>query len=151
MSYSQSEADLLRANAELTSSNARMRKGIYKNLQDSQCDCEPCVELCKLADETPAESLAAITAPLESKIHDLSIALYTAIDSLESLEESRAELYDLRKTLNQTPEQSLAAIQDAARAEERKACLRIANKYSSIVAVRIVEEIRNMANGGEPK
>lgn len=71
------EADLIRENAQLTASNARMREAL-ENCIHPGCDCDAC---------NPA-----------------------------------------RDALAESPAASLAAIQDAARAEERERCLNVLRK-----------------------
>jgi DNA repair exonuclease SbcCD ATPase subunit len=61
------EADLIRANAELTASNARMRGEIARAVEAYYQGESLTGALQKLVAETPAESLAAITGPLEAK------------------------------------------------------------------------------------
>lgn len=187
------EADLIRENAELRASHARMRealKGTASRKSDTKsgfcwCSFNPhldgehefaCTAFNGALAESPATSLAAITAPLEAWIAELEselqkIAWHLPTVCYEQSEERYVnieEVFSLKRIaadlLVRTPKQSLAAIQAAARAEEREVCAKLAHDWfgpgepeedpedsSWITSHYIAQAISSRGNGGELK
>lgn len=153
MSYSQTEADLLRENAELAASKARLREALRKRVaaKVKKCKCKDCDELRNILAETPSESLAAIR----------DAAKRETVELLHSCQKEREQLAE-RLT---AAEEGL----DAARAEEREKLLneleviadmeleraeRKMNDWWSARANAVQEtlfKLRNRDNGGEAK
>lgn len=131
------EADLLRENAELTASNARLREQMADVLVQStnwmnKFDARQ--EAIRLAELNNTQLCQAAKGILNSTPYHLTSCRYVDTFGVKPcdcpLGSARGHM---EKLIVQSPAESLAAIQDAARTEERETCAGIVDEAEIIM------------------